>query len=109
MQTAQATRAGEPSALVDGEQASIEYRQVYGEGTVVTTATLEDGVVLLEQHTPSSGRHALIPLTSVAAIERLEAFLVQAKACVKAHEEAYMARRALLAQRTQPVQEPPHS
>jgi len=69
----------------------IERRNVYGCGMVVLTASISNGVVLLEQHpecpTISRELHALIPLISVEGIERLEAFLATVKKQMRAHEK----------------------
>ena len=69
----------------------IERRNVYGCGMVVLTASISNGVVLLEQHPEylavSRELHALIPLISVEGIERLEAFLATVKKQMRANEK----------------------
>ncbi len=76
----------------------IERRNVYGSGSVVLTASICDGVALLEQSpecpSDSQGIHAIIPLTSVEAIKRLEAFLAAAKKQVRVHEQLMKQRQA---------------
>lgn len=91
-------RTTHPEVSVDeGERSLIERRESYGDGTVVTTAFYEGGTAFLEQHSFSSADHSLIPLRSVEAIERLEAFLALAKAHVQAHEDARQWREQILA------------
>ncbi len=76
----------------------IERRNVYGCGTVVLIASIYNGVALLEQSpeclVASRELHAFIPLTSVEAIRRLEAFLATAKKQMREHEKRQRQRRA---------------
>lgn len=76
----------------------IERRNVYGWGPVVLTASMCNGVALLEQSpecaSTSREMHALIPLTSVEAIKRLEAFLAAAKKQVCIREMKSRQRQA---------------
>jgi len=76
----------------------IERRNVYGLGPVVLTGSMRDGVALLEQspESPSTSQenHAIIPLTSVEAIKRLEAFLAEAKKQIRVHEHLMKQRQA---------------
>jgi hypothetical protein len=96
-------RATHPEAASDEDERSfIERRESYGDGTVITTAFCEGGTVFLEQHSFSSGDHALIPLRSVEALERLERFLALAKAHVQAHEDARRWREQCLSHHSQP-------
>jgi hypothetical protein len=82
--------------LVSDDNLFIERRNVYGSGTVVLTATISDGVALLEQHperlTISRELHAIIPLITVEGIERLEAFLARAKEQLRAREKGQQRR-----------------
>jgi hypothetical protein len=75
-----------------------ERRLIYGLGPVVLTGSMCDGVALLEQspESPSTSReiHAIIPLTSVEAIKRLEAFLAAAKKQIRVHEQLMKQRQA---------------
>ena len=96
-------KATHPEAASDEDERSfIERRESYGGGTVVTTAFCEGGTAFLEQHSFASGDHALIPLRSVEAVERLERFLALAKAHVQAHEDARRWREQCLSHQSQP-------